>query len=161
MNFNDISPKDAIGFFGIIATFAISVWSLFYTMLATKKAAFINTVTNKRVEWIEKLRQNVGTYVSKAHLWKHLVSIKSSDADKLFEDIDLLGYLIRLQLNPKQELDRTIENLLKRIPSLAAFPSRDVEGFGDALEQVIVLTQKLLKQEWDKVKDESIKGRLS
>ncbi|MCP3923701.1 MAG: hypothetical protein GY714_14060 [Desulfobacterales bacterium] len=68
-----------------------------------------------------------------------------------------------MQLNPKTEdgkpnTDKRIEDLVTKIPNLTD-PS-----FGDkldiAIDELIVESQELLKNEWEKVKSESKKGDL-
>jgi hypothetical protein len=153
-----LDPKDVIYGFGLVATLLLGLANLIYTRRATKKADFVRTVTNERVKWIESLRQNVSGYSGKAHNWAYVGTADPKEADKLLAELDVLAYLIRLQLNPTEEPDKQIEIRLKQVPSLATKPTLD--EFFSALEEIVSLTQRLLKKEWNKVKDESEQGRL-
>ena len=66
--------------------------------------------------------------------------------------------MIRLRLNPEENYDRRIEQLLAEIPELTDISKRD--RLTQALEELTVTSQKLLKQEWEKVKLEAEQGNL-
>ena len=66
--------------------------------------------------------------------------------------------MIRLRLNPEESHDRRIEQLLAEIPKLTDISQRD--RLTQAFEELTVTSQKLLKQEWEKVKLEAEQGNL-
>jgi hypothetical protein len=74
------------------------------------------------------------------------------------KEIDRLRHVIRLRLNPAGPLDQRIEYLIDEIPKLTNITFRD--RLTQALDELTTTTQKLLKEEWEKVKDEAERGNL-
>jgi hypothetical protein len=74
------------------------------------------------------------------------------------KQLDKLRYLIRLQLNPAGNYDKAIESLIAQIPDLTH--ETQVEQLKNSINELIEVSQKLLKDEWDKVKEESKRGDL-
>jgi hypothetical protein len=144
---------------GTILTFALAVAGWIYSWFATRKAEFVRVVTSERVKWIESVRQNVSKFAGLVHTWK-LERGKTPARDaEILGQIDQLTYLIRLQLNPRSELDARIESKLMHVAQLASLPHLD--PLLTVLDEITRLTQQLLKTEWDKVKAESEQGRLT
>lgn len=71
------------------------------------------------------------------------------------KEIDRLRHVIRLRLNPAGVHDKVIERLVAEIPHYTD-PSRQKD-----LVRLTIATQALLKEEWEKVKQESRDGPLS
>ena len=63
--------------------------------------------------------------------------------------------MIKLQLNPEGVHDKKIIELIDHIPDLEVHSQ-----VSSAIEQLIHTTQFLLKDEWEKVKEESVTGNL-
>jgi len=148
-----MDSKDVAYIIGILLTFLLGVWNLVQSYRATRKSSFINTVTSERVKWIEKLRRDISRFLS----------FFSETGEKLLEqkvpqEIDRLRHVIRLRLNPDGEQDRKIEKLIAEIPTLADILQQ--QRLSRALEELTVATQKLLKEEWDKVKIEAEYGNI-
>jgi hypothetical protein len=61
--------KDTVYAIGIGLTFILGVWNLANNYLQTKKTSFINTVTKQRVEWLERIRQDVSKFCGLTHTW--------------------------------------------------------------------------------------------
>lgn len=125
--------------------------------LVSRRSAFINAVTAERSKWIDKLRLNLADYYS-ATTNLHLLALQVPASSKTFEaspdlvrEVDKLGSLIRLQLNPRGSIDQNIILLLGVIPKIAK--SRD--DLEAASNLLILHSQWLLKEEWEKVKQES------
>ena len=85
----------------------------------------------------------------------------TEEENEIIEEIDKLRHYIRLQLNPdpEAELERKIEDLISRIPKLTH--KTKVQELKDALNELIEVSQILLKAEWDKVREESKRGDLN
>jgi hypothetical protein len=128
---------------------------------AARRKDFIDTVTSERVKWLEHLRQNVSKFAGKVHSFWHLNENFGGDpmAKQLLTEIDVLGYLIRLQLNPEEPVDKEIESLLREISTHAA--RSDFGPLQKDLEELVIQAQKLLKKEWIKVKQEAKHGELT
>lgn len=159
-----METKDYFYAFGIIATAIIGIWNIVNHYKTTRKISFINTVTSERVKWLDKLRDNISTFCGLTHTWTRSIVEGTPDEPKFLSEIDKLRYLIRLQLNPKIEngmpnTDKQIEDLIARIPELTDISRRNELDL--AMNQLIVTSQVLLKNEWEKVKAESKKGDLN
>lgn len=150
--------KDIFFSLGIILTFVIGVWNIVNNYRLSRRTAFINTVTNERVKWIDKLRNNVSTFCGLTYTWRASgLEGQPGEADVL-KQIDKLRHLIRLQLNPDGDHDKEIERLIGRIPELTDESKTD--ELKRALNDLVEVSQKLLKDEWEKVKEESKRGDL-
>jgi hypothetical protein len=151
--------RDAFFSLGIILTAILGAWNLANNYRLTRRTSFINTVTAERVKWIEKLRDNLSTYCGLLFTWQasNLAGGKPESLD--FEKgVDRLRYLIRLQLNPAGAHDKAIEDLIARIPYLT--DKTKINELHAALNELVVVSQQLLKEEWDKVKEEAKRGDL-
>lgn len=151
--------KDVIYSVSILLTFLLGVWNLIQTYQTTRKSRFVNTVTNQRVQWIEQLRQDISKFSGMTYTWCFSqLEGKPKEYDVLM-DIDRLRHVIRLRLNPDGEADRKIERLLTEIPDLTHESRHD--RLKTALDELTLTTQRLLKQEWEKVKLEAEHGNIS
>lgn len=142
----------------------ISLWGLWVGLVSSRKARFINTVTNQRIQWIELLRQDIAKFVGLAGLMifdlaKTAKYPVATSADNQIE-LHRLHRVILLRLNPDGPADCEIADLLPKIQK-AAF-THDAAQFGDQpLEKLTELAQRMLKTEWEKVKREAENGRIS
>lgn len=108
-----------------------------------KTTRYIRTLTNQRIEWIEKLRQDIAAFIS-------LVNECSKEGDKPFE-LDRLRHVIRLRLNPKGDIDKDIRTLIDEAYDLS-YKTRptDTEMRG----YIRGKTDKLTKRSQDLLKEE-------
>ncbi len=150
--------KDIIYAIGIFVTLGLGVWNLIQGHKATRRASFINTVTSQRILWLEQLRQDVSKFVGLTHSWTRISNKDEARKVEFLKEIDQLRYLIRMRLNPSDQLDIDISTLVQAIPDLTCDSDR-VELF-KALDNLTIKTQTMLKAEWDKVKTESKDGDL-
>ena len=152
------SLKDAFYMFGIIATFVLGLWNIAKNYRLSKKTAFINTVTSERIKWMEKLRYNISEFCGLSYNWFMATPEEQGASQENIEKLDKLRHLIRLQLNPNDEHDKKIENLIHEIPHFTD-KSKEKE-FKEKINELIEQSQHLLKLEWERVKDESRRGDL-
>jgi hypothetical protein len=150
--------KDVFFSLGIILTFLLGVWNIVNNYRTSRRTTFINTVTSERVKWIEKLRDNISTFCGLTYTWSMSGLEGKPEAAEFLKQIDKLRHLIRLQLNPDGKLDAEIESLIERIPDLTH--ETQAADLKTALNDLVVASQKLLKEEWEKVKEESMRGNL-
>jgi hypothetical protein len=141
---------------GIILTFVLGAWNVANNYRLSRPTAFINTVTAERVKWIDKLRENISTFCSLLFTWEGVVLLEASVNIEQMKEIHRLQSVIRLQLNPAGEHDKEIERLILALPDLT---DKKNELY-NALRELVIESQKLLKEEWDKVKEESKRGDL-
>jgi|GEM_PF-976791 len=144
---------------GVVLAFALGILNLLYNYRISRKTAFINTVTTERIKWIEQLRQDISTFSGLTYTWCFSDIEGKPEENEFLQKIDKLRHVIRLRLNPEGEYDKKLEELIRKIPDLTAITKR--EELKQALEELTVTTQKLLKEEWEKVKQEAKRGDLT
>jgi hypothetical protein len=153
-----VEAKDITYTLGILLTFAVSVWGLVVGLRNTRKTNFINTVTSQRVKWIEQLRQDIGSLCGLTHTWFYSSLEGTQKEHDVLKEIDRLRHVIPLRLNQNAPLDRNIQKLITDLPKLTHETKQ--QQLDAALSELIGLSQKLLKEEWEKVKLEAVKGDL-
>ena len=82
--------------------------------------------------------------------------LKGISRQRIIEKI----HLIRLRLNPKDDVEAIglLNNLLEYFIS-PEFDNKNYDLINDGLKKFVTLSQNILKNEWDKVKRETKKGR--
>ena len=142
---------------GLALTFTIGIANLIITIKNTKKTTFINSITTSRIKYIQELRNTIAELCSLVTSYKLRISKLDYAAHfELLKQTNKLKYLIRLYLNPADEywnnqiLDLTNQIVIKH--------NLDPQN---KIEELIVITQFLLKLEWEGVKQESEKGIIS
>lgn len=105
---------------------------------------------------ISKVRENVSNLCSLCNEW--ILHRTQNTAPELQRQIDRLKNEIRLQLNPKDIEDIAIEHLLTQLPSWTSSVTPEIYRMVE--NDLIEATQRMLKREWDKVKDEAAYGDL-
>ena len=141
---------------GIGLTFLVGIANLFISIHNTRKTIFINSITASRIKYIQDLRNSISKFCG-------LVSSYNLKTDKLekialFElhkEADTIKYLLRLYLNPEDIYwDKAIMDLIDDILKLT---DKDPVP---KIDDLIILTQYLLKLEWEGAKLESANGIL-
>lgn len=151
--------KDILYAIGIAATFLLGLGNIVYNISINRRTTYINSVTAERVKWINALRDNVSKFTGLTYNWVISdIEEGSKESNEILKDIDQLRILIQLQLNPKEELSKKIIAHIDGI-SLCTHSSQK-DKLKKQLQYMVTDVQELLKEEWDKVKDESEKGRL-
>lgn len=143
---------------GIIASLILGIWNIINSFLINKKSVFINSVTSERIKWIGKLRENISRFCGLTWLWVLTPNkdFEPKDKQEIIKEIDTLRMMIKLQLNPDGVYDKKIIELLDHIPDLEVHSQ-----VSSAINELIHTTQFLLKEEWEKVKEEAKRGDLS
>ncbi len=157
-----MTPKDYAAFFGIAVTLLIGLYNTLQNIRNSRRTTFINTVTSERIKWIGKLRESISTFCGVAHYWR-FSTVKGSDEEKQkIQEIDKLRHFIVLQLNPNGDVDKEIQGLVGTIVSMSSGHLHVTDqDYRKHLDQLTEESQQLLKAEWEKVKEESLKGDLS
>jgi hypothetical protein len=148
MGYNDI-----IALIGIGLTFLVSVANLIYSLRNNRRTTFVNTVTTSRLKWINSVRDGTSEFIAVTSR----LSDRSADPDKTRELLlqrDTLLHRVILHLNPEDEEDQRIKELVLRAQEL----SQQDDGAGKLTATLVELrdaTGNYLKKEWNRVKDES------
>jgi hypothetical protein len=153
-----VEAKDVVYGVGIALTFGLGVWNLIINYRATRKTSFINTVTSQRIKWLEQIRQDIAALAGLTHTWFYSGLAGTDKEHDVLKEIDRLRHVIQLRLNPDGTLDRKIQAIIREIPNLTdATKQRELD---QALQELIKLSQEMLKEEWEKVKLEAEHGNL-
>jgi len=140
---------------GIFATFLLGVWNIINNYHIGKKTAYINTVTSERVKWIGKVRDNISTFCGLSHHWTLTQEISQEKRQEILEKLDKLRWEIKLQLNPYEKIYSKIAEQIDKIPDLSSH-----DEVATSIAELIKVSQTLLKDEWEKVKEEAVMGNL-
>jgi hypothetical protein len=147
-----------IAIVGVLITLALGIYNAAVNRSLTIKTKFVDTITSERIEWLEKLRMDLSKFSGLTIFWaKSLRNVDTSESVEVLKEIDILRVMIKLRLNPEGTYDKQIIELLDKIPLLT--DKTDLTEINNALDMLTKLSQKLLKEEWNRVKKESKKGR--
>jgi hypothetical protein len=141
------------------AAFAGALLAGWMTQRTSRKTLFVNTVTTERAAWRSDLRTQTAELVTLAHA-------ALEKPTETLADFHERRVGIRLRVNPRggrdHPLDQAIMESLAALPDLlrpASDPADRVSVLAQ-LERLEASVQQLLKQEWDKSKDEARTGKL-
>ncbi len=130
-------------------TLVISFWS---TRINSKNGLLnINktVLSENRQKWINDLRESVSEYIAVHSLLEKGTSDPKSDIEQI-KNLTFLQTKIMLMLNPNEESSLKLTEEMAKISK----PKKDRTDI-DATEvkaKIMVLTQKILKTEWERVK---------
>ena len=111
-------------------------------------------ISANRQQWINTLRDTISEFVSL--VWMFSAALVTTE--KPFPEFQRLTQVrtkISLLLNPTEEDHKQLEDLLsKSIQQIAEEVKKGKvgEGFFDLRDQITVISQKILKREWERVK---------
>jgi hypothetical protein len=154
-----LEAQDYILGAGVIVTLILGIGNAIANYRASRRTMFINTVTSQRIKWIEQLRQDISTFSGLTHTWCFSELEGKPQEYELLKEIDRLRHVIRLRLNPAGEHDKKIEQLIEEIPTLTEISKR--QELKRALNELTSTAQLLIKEEWEKVKEESKRGDIT
>lgn len=104
--------KDSFTSIGILITFIISSVSLYFTVKNNRAVYYVDSVTKNRVEWIDKLRNNLSEFISLSNtqdFTENFLSprlILEKDFEKRIDKLNLIGTKIKLMLNFSDPFDK-------------------------------------------------------
>jgi len=153
---------------GVVLSFIVGAAGLWIGIRNSRKTIFINSVTNSRIKYIQDLRNSIAEFCglfNRYHILLNDNPILSSEKLKILESADKLKYQIMLYLNPEDaDWDKKIIQLIDDIRALIDVESSDnvnKQTTTQKINELIMITQYLLKLEWEGAKRESQKGILS
>jgi hypothetical protein len=152
-----MTNTEIVTFIGIAVTFVVGVANLIVTLRNVRKTTFINSITSSRIRYIQDLRVSISKLCSLSISYKDRISKVSYQKHfELQKEAYKLKYLIRLYLNPSDKY--WDEKISKLIDSLTLKNADDPK---ERIEELITITQYLLKLEWEGAKLESARGIVS
>lgn len=158
----DATTTQLITLLGVILSFIVGSLGLWIAIRNSRKTNYINSVTASRIKYIQDIRNRISEFCGLVYSYNLTYSTSHSLAatpDKLFElqrEFDKLKYLIKLHLNPEDIY--WDEKIFKLIDEIIALTDKEPK---EKIDDLIVITQFLLKLEWEGAKLESQKGILS
>ena len=102
-----------------------------------------------RQEWINKLRELLAELISSAQ--HYYVTGFEDRTDEEYQRVTLLQAHIRLMLNSNEEDHQRLEKLMWTM--VTSLERAKIDEFPGLLIEVIDLSRKILKREWDRVKE--------
>ena len=154
-----METKDIVTLIGIVFTFIVGATGLVIGILNSRKTTFINSITNSRIKYIQDIRNGISEYCGLFYRYKILVDNSpdlSNEKLEVLRSIDKIKYQLMLYLNPEDKFwDTTI---IKFIEELRIKINENPE---EQIKELIMITQYLLKLEWEGAKMESRKGLVS
>lgn len=142
---------------GIGLTFFVGIFNLIITFRNVRKTTFINSVTASRIKYIQELRESISKFCGLAHSYNNrLYKLEYKEVWELHKEADSLKFIIRLYLNPEDDYwDNKIINLIDQIVL------KSDKDPTEPINELITITQYLLKLEWEGAKRESEVGIIS
>jgi len=152
-----MATTEIITLVGIGITLLIGVFNLIVTFRNVRKTTFINAITTSRIKYIQELRGSISRFCALAYSYSNRISkLSFEQVWELHKEADTLRFLIRLYLNPEDEYwDNRIIQLIDQVVLKS-----DKDPKGD-IDELVKITQYLLKLEWEGAKRESEVGIIS
>ena len=104
-----------------------------------------------RQAWINKLRELLAELTSSAE--HYYVAGFEDRTDEEYQRVTLLQAHIRLMLNSNEDDHQRLEVLMRRMVDEIQYEKGKKPEFPDLHTEVIALSRKILKREWDRVKE--------
>lgn len=147
--------KDIITLAGILVSLILGSLGIIIGIRNSKKTIFINSVTAMRAKWIDTVRDSLSEFCGLAHQIHYTKEQRMPRMDR----IQQLRFLIKLRLNPKDDYDKKLMVVIDDIVKLLW--DEKIAEASSKIDELVRLSQHLLKLEWEGVKEESKKGDLS
>jgi hypothetical protein len=152
-----MTTPEIVTLVGIVLTFIVGVFNLIITFKNVRKTAFINSVTASRIKYIQELRESISKFCGLAHSYANKIyKLEYKEVWELHKEADNLRFLIRLYLNPED--DYWDNRIISLIDQIILKSDKDPT---EPINELITITQYLLKLEWEGAKRESEIGIIS
>jgi hypothetical protein len=147
---------------GIVMVFIATMLNLFFVVRNAKKATFTGSVTASRIKYIQDIREAISKFCGLAYYYNNNTGggkLLSEEASAIRKEADSLKYLIRLYLNPEDKFWDT--KIMLFCDEVIKNTDKGIDELHSATENLVVITQYLLKLEWQGIKEEAKSGVLS
>ncbi|HEY5504561.1 MAG TPA: hypothetical protein VIK28_05330 [Sedimentisphaerales bacterium] len=141
-----------------LIAFVPAIVAAFVSLLISRRSIYINSVTVERSKWIGELRSNIASLSGLVlDINQKLIFVEGYELSEPYhqsaQEIHRLTSLIKLQLNPFNEIDKNIIRILDNFEQSFQNPRTSRWAGDDYL--LVAHAQWLLKAEWEKVKLEA------
>lgn len=159
---NEVIVTGIFGLAGILVGAFISHMS---DLRLNNRQMISQYITDKRVQWIQDLRNEIATFTSNVRYLLGYSKVKDTETYKdyllqaIMETIRS-GRKIQLLLNPTddEELINIIERVLTNLPGAINDNESAEQCIKDNMNQLLYKTQETLKNEWERSKKEVMEG---
>lgn len=144
-----------VSLLGVIVSLIIGLNNSISLRKNMQSSNFVGMVTTERNKWLEKMRQDISNFCGLTIFW--LKTINRSDTQEgkeILKEIDKLIIMLKLRLNPNDNPDIRMLEILDEVPR----NTDNAQKTFSLINEFTELSQKLLKNEWEKVKKEARKG---
>jgi hypothetical protein len=104
-----------------------------------------------RQAWINKLRDLLAELASSA--LHYYVAGYEDRSDTEYQRVTLLESKVQLMLNPGEDDHQRLETLIRKMIAAIQYEKGQPDEFPDLHTEVVALSRKILKREWDRVKE--------
>lgn len=123
-----------------------------------KRQIIASTVTTSRQQWINALRDAIADFSAKASMIYSLAKNRYANEQSIqrIEELVQLNYKIELLINPNEADHAKLSQLVNGIASSLKLAKVEDSSLDTSLDQkqseLVSLSQKILKREWERVK---------
>lgn len=147
-----MSTSDSVSLFIGIGTISGAFLGIFVTSLLSKSHA----ISSLRQSWINSLRDVFSKYLTQSEIYIEVPDKNSEEAYKEKLKLREIVYQAKLYLNKKEKI---AQQLIEKMESLTQQYSKSELTSQDFQSEKIIISdkmQKILKQEWNRVRDGEI-----
>lgn len=105
--------KEAITTLGVLLTFGVSVFSLYFSVRNNKAVHYVDSVTKGRVEWIQKLKEYVSDFLKATVYMSNIRFNEEYNVEEHIGEIERIKSIIILHVNG--DMDEKIIRILNNI----------------------------------------------
>src|ERR1022692_779046 len=139
-----------VSFMGIVVAFFATRQNL----KNAERTTFTGSVTSSRIRYMQDIREAISKFCGLAYSYNAgLGKLSPQEANAIRKEADSLKYLIRLYLNPE---DKDWDNkIMVFCDEVIKNTDKGADDLHNAIENLVVITQYLLKLEWQGIKAEA------
>lgn len=142
----------------LVAALAVFFGPFIFQKIAERQIQSSLKIANKQIvgpmrqAWINNLRDLLADLVSSA--LHYYVSGFEDRSDEEYRRLTLLEHQVQLMLNPVEKDHQRLEELINQMTSALGCGLEGGRDFEDAYAEIKKLTRKILKREWDRVRED-------
>ncbi len=134
----------------------VSLVAVIIGPIVTFKVAKRQIVSPIRQKWIDELRELISEYLSECEKLLVLGEDGLLNKEKTYTRLLYLEQKLKLMLNPKEERHIELLGIFKKITEEIQHGVGNIIDFGGQLKGATEVSQKILKEEWVRVKSGDI-----
>lgn len=138
----------------------VSLAAVIVGPIVTLKVAKRQIVSPIRQKWIDELRELISEYLSECEkllvLGKDGILNKEETDERIFTRLLYLEQKLKLMLNPNEERHIELLEIVNELTEEIHHGVGDIIEFGGKLRDATKVSQKILKEEWVRVKSGDI-----